>query len=178
MLDRSSPPGAYLESVDDVTGRIYRLHINCLNGLQLWSMLAEKTTDPFLSERMAEGRDGDDFGSAPDISIEIDGELLEPPDWHYGWRSYGFSGPSSQQGFGGYDEGPKSMFLLEDNHRATPWFLDEMYRRDAKQVVFIVPGEPYSARPTFDVTGFQEALAPIMENCRINYTPRTPTPVR
>ena len=177
-LDYESPPGAYLESLDDVTGRVFRLHVNCLDGVQLWSLLAEMTKDPFLDERMRGGRRGDNGTFAPQISIEIDGDLLEPPSWRYGWSGSGYSGASIQQGFGGREEGPKSILYFEDTHEATPWFLDEMFSRDAERLVFDIPGEPYNARPVFDVTGFQEALTPIMDNCRIDYAPRTPTPAR
>ena len=154
-----APQGVYLETLDEVSGDIYRFHVNCTNhGFEyFWSRITwivlspdedtrRKLTKQFTVDELT-------------IGVEIDGEVSTAQDWNKLWASRSYAGPGDPFG---------DVAILEfENIEDTYGLLMEMYRSDAKKVVFTLSGELYNARLTFDVTGFQEALQPIIDHCGI-----------
>ena len=151
-----APQGVYLETLDEDTGDIYRFHLNCTNpGFQyVWSRITLVVPSP----------DEDTWRGLQDeltLGVEIDGEVISAQDWNRKWNTRSYAGPR------GNPSGDVAILEFE-NIEDTYGLLMEMYKLDAKEVVFTLSGELYNARLYFDVRGFQEALQPMLDHCELS----------
>ena len=162
-LDRPSyspsPQGAYVETRDEDTGEVYQFHINCTNPgyAYVWSRIKMVVPNPdedtlkTLSAGLGE----------LSLGVEIDGRVVSSHDWNGNWSLRSYFAP------GGRVTGGAAIIHLEDVEDSYG-LLEEMYNRDAKEVVFTLSGERYNVRMPFDVRGFQEALQPMLDHCDLS----------
>ena len=154
-----SPQGAYLVTRDDITGEVYQFHINCTNPgfTYVWSRITLTVPNPDEDTLRSLS------GGLRDLTlgVEIDEEVILGQDWNGRWSLRSYSAP------GGRVTGNAAIVSLE-NREDSYSLLEEMYNRDAKEVVFTLSRERYNVRMPFDVRGFQEALQPIWDHCEIS----------
>ena len=154
-----APQGVYVETVDEVSGDIYRFHVNCTDpGFEyVWSRITWLTPSPDedAMRKLSNQVLTEDFS----IGVEIDGKINTAQDWTVLWNSGGYSGPGAPRG----DVAIRELVDHDDSYG----LLLEMYRSDAREVVFILSWDEHNARLPFNVTGFQEAFQPMLDHCEL-----------
>ena len=154
-----APQGRYVETFDESTGARYRFYVNCTNPEDklFWSRIV--WTIPGDDEEVVSWHYEHFVDYKVDLGVEIDGEAITRTDgdWNGIWNTRGWSSPK------GNPPGPLAIIRFEGID--TLPLLDYLYSLDGKELAFTFSGREHKARLSFDVTGYKEALDPLMDHC-------------